>query len=246
MSMHVRKQYFLSAMEFSCCCTAAGITGLPCFANLPDEQAGSAAEAVCAMARRGLLTAEGEGFVLCPELSCAFRTMKASRAVVSVCRQWFDLPYCLLYGTPAHLVSLQPGRRREEYLGVTLYRTEDAAEWLEDLSFPPGGNLPDDLLEAVSAEEAEADLSQAPGLEDFLSRHMRDTEERPEDIPEEVTGCVECRLLPGLGLLGRLFLVRLPLYDHLVTSTTDGAHAEIYRTRRAAEVICGLLNGEDK
>lgn len=245
MSNPVRKQYFLTAAEFLIGCSAAGITSVPCFADLPEETE-SRTDAVYAMAGRGLLAAEGEAFTLCPALSAAFRTIKESRSLVTVGYRRFDLPYSLIYGAGEHLVVLSPGQREGEYVGITLYRTDGPADWLEDVHLALSGSMPDDLLGLVSEEEREADLSNAPALEEFLLRYAQPGGDAPaEEVPEEVIGCAECVRLPEMQPVGRLLLVRLPLYDHLVVGTAAGVRAEIYRAERAAEILRNLLLGDE-
>ena len=169
MNNPVRKQYFLTAAEFLLCCAAAGIESVPCFADFGDVSE-DRTEAVYAMVGRGLLTAEGDAFTLCPALSAVFRTIKKSRAVVSVGYRRFGLPYNLLYGTGEHLALISPGRSDTEYVGVTLYQTDGPVDWLEDVQMVLSGSIPDDLLDAVSEEEREEDLSQKPEVEEFLLR----------------------------------------------------------------------------
>ena len=243
MNNPVRKQYFLTAAEFLLCCAAAGIESVPCFADLGDVPE-DRTEAVYAMVSRGLLTAEGDGFTLCPALSAVFRAVKDSRAVVTVGYQRFGLPHSLLYGTKEHLVLVSPGRSETEYAGFTLYETDGPADWLEDVRLVLSGSIPDDLLEAVSEEEREADLAQKPEVEEFLLRYAQPgNTEWPEAVPEEVIGCVECVRLGEMLPVGRLLLVRLPLYDHLIVGTESGVRAEIYRAGRAAEAILEMLLG---
>lgn len=241
MNNPVRKQYFLTAAEFLLCCTAAGIESVPCFANFSAVPEGRT-EAVYAMVNRGLLTAEGDGFTLCPALSSVFRTIQESRAVVTVGYQRFGLPYSLLYGTKESLAVITPGRSETEYVGVTLYETDGPADWLEDVQLVLSGSIPDDLLEAVSEEEREADLAQKPEVEEFLVRYAQPgNTEWPETVPEEVIGCAECVRLAGMKSAGRLLLVRLPLYDHLIVGTESGVRAEIYRAGRVAKAILDML-----
>ncbi len=245
MNNPVRKQYFLTAAEFLLCCAAAGIESVPCFADLGDAPEGRT-EAVYAMVSRGLLTAEGDGFTLCPALSAVFRTIRESRAVISIGYRRFGLPYSLLYGTKEHLALITPGRSEAEYVGVTLYETDGPADWLEDVQLVLSGSIPDDLLDAVSEEEREADLAQKPEVEAFLLRYAQPgNTEWPETVPEEVVGCAECVRLGEMKPAGRLLLVRLPLYDHLIVGTEAGVRAEIYRAGRAAKAILDmLLEGE--
>lgn len=229
-------------MEFLCCCSAAGIGALPCFTP-PQVRADTAAGAVASMAGRGLLLAENDAFVLCPALVDAFRAIRDSSGVILVCRQRFDLPYCLLYGTRSVLVSLRPGVRESEYLGITTYHPDEIAEWREDVGLVLDGNLPEDLLETVSESERSADLGKSPMLEDFLLLHARPGEPLQGKIPDEVTGCIEYRRRADWKPRGRLFFVRMPLYDHLIIGTAEEVHAEIYRASRVEESILGWLNG---
>lgn len=245
MNNPVRKQYFLTTAEFLLCCAAAGIESIPCFANLFEEPA-TRTEAVYTMASRGLLAAEGDGFTLCPELSAVFRTIQGSRAVVTVGYRRFGLPYSLLYGTKEYLVVIAPGRSEREYVGVTLYETDGPTDWLEDVQLVLSGSIPDDLLDAVSEEEREEDLAQKPEVEEFLLRYTQPgNTEWPEAVPEEVIGCAECVRLDEPRSVGRLLLVRLPLYDHLIVGTEAGVRAEIYRAGKVAKAILDmLLEGE--
>lgn len=246
--MNGKKRYFLSETEFSICCAAAGINGLPCFegtAGVPPDEA-AVETAVWQMVQRGLMKAGEDGFTLCRELSSSFQTMEASQVVLTLRRELHSLsqPYCLAYGANEQLVSLQPGNRKEDYVGIALYEGNEVEEWLEDVRFSLDGNMPDDLLEtAEDAGETEGFPSE---VEKFLRENTWPSPGAPEppQIPQEIAGCVDCRDKETMRLLRRCYLVRLSLFDRIVSGSEEGVVSRIYRPGAVAGEIRQMLWGK--
>lgn len=290
--MTARKTCFLSELEFNILAGAAGIESIPSFVGGMTEAPGEAAQqgAVWLMVRRGLLAPDAAGgYTLCKELSDIFRILKDSRVFLDVRRgqRIFNHPSCLAFTDGRRLVSMRPGARPEDYVGLDLYSGEELAEWAEDAHLVLGDNMPDDLLEAAeerlaggrTAEEnippadapeglnladleqgselpdededdgesafrlADAEMSKP--LQDFLLENTwpgAEAPDLPEDsIPEEVTGCVDCRDMASRNLLRRMFLVRQPLFDHLFLGSPEGTSTRLYRVNALVEEVETML-----
>jgi len=246
------KQYFLSEAEFNLCCAAAGIEAAPCFQQSEGDPSEETAEAaVWLLTQRKFLHAEEDGgFTLCRELSDSFRTIRDSETVLFLRQnqRQYNLPYCIVYGNSQFLASLQPGDREEDYVGITLYPMDDIDEWLEGVGLVLPGNMPDDLLETAAAEKVEDDAF-PPEVEKFLSQNAWPAANAPEpaeeDFPQEILACVDCYSPRTLELLRRLYLVRLPLFDRMVSGLPNGIDIQMYRPSAVAAVVRQMLLGEE-
>jgi len=226
---------YFSADEFFICCAAAGVESLYGFAPPGGPPARrDVAQALFSLTGRGFLRSGEDGFALSPELLPSFRLMRESGTVVLAYqrRDGGRRPCRLLYGGGERFVSLVPGDRRQDYVGVEQY--QDEAEWLRDAGLAPEEDLADDLAAQTEAEQGPA----LRGLARFAAGGPV-----PDRLPEEVFGYLESRRTADWRLEARALLVRQTLFDCIIAGEDGRAGNEVYRLDRLAEIVRDMRSG---
>jgi len=237
MSTLAGKQEFFTWEEFGLCRTAAGFDSLCCYAPPPQGEPSvkGLMETVFNLVRRGRLAEGSTGFLATGETGENFRLMGQAGSVLFVYRREYRIPVCLLYGGTELFVSMQPGHRKGEYVGLSRYSYEELPEWIADLGITLPSVLPDDLLSTVRDN---SELQGAAVLEFLAGR----SQELP---PEEIPWFVERRRVSDGLPLAKLFLVRQPIFDQIVISSKEKVTQRLYHAAALAEALETLLKDKE-
>lgn len=183
-----RKQIFLTEVEFALCAAAAGMEKLPCFESglkepLTDDMINAV---VWTMTRDGLLAAEDDGsFTLDNDLSRYFKIMAGSERYCELYRE-SEEPYCIVYKNDDGILSLQPGRRRGDYVGIVEYGAEELTTWLRDMCLTP---------------ENPRYISPSAALIAFMDGGAKG------DVPGTLKGRIDCKNVSTMELEDRLYII---------------------------------------
>lgn len=237
------KQEFFTWEEFGLCRAAAGFDRICCYEPPPQGEPSleSLLETVFALIRQGRLAKTPDGFIAAGETAACFQQMGQAQSMLFLYRREYQTPVCLLYGGAERFVSVQPGRREGEYVGICSYAFDELPEWIADMGIVLPGNLPDDLLCTVQ-EEPEP---QGADVRAFLTRNVHPADRRTEQPPEEIPWFAEQRRASNGHLLATLFLVRQSLFDLIVTGARDGITQQLYQTGALAEIFQSMLKDKE-
>lgn len=221
----------LTRMEFYILANAAGIRKLVCYRNEdiqkePEINQEEYNRAIFSLYKRGLLLSTGENFTMQEEINKVFLSLRKSRQIAGVESNRENAGQVCMYFCDHFFVAVMPGIREEEYVRISVHKTENLEEFLSEKGLLPDDTLSEELLEAQKDEMLvgagpeeleragkEGRLLQVPGVETVFAMYSEDRQD---------------------GYIG---ILRQPLQDKIVVLYGDVTEVISYSAGKLADIL---------